>query len=62
MSAKRLVKVRRDKRIAGVCSGLARYSDIDVTVVRIGFVLATVLGFGSPILIYIILVLMMPSE
>ena len=62
MSGRKLVKVTSDKRIAGVCSGLARYADIDVTLVRIGFILAAVFGFGSPILIYIILALVMPSE
>ena len=62
MSGRKLVKVTSDKRIAGVCSGIARYTNIDVTLIRVGFVLAAVLGFGSPILIYIVLALVMPSE
>ena len=44
---------RRHGKLMGVCAGIARYSDIDVTVVRVAFVLGTVLGFGSLLLIYL---------
>jgi phage shock protein C len=46
---------RTSKKILGVCAGLADWSGIDVTVVRVAFVLTTLIGFGSPILIYIAL-------
>ena len=36
-----------------VCAGIANYFGIDVMLVRLGFVLATLVGFGSPILIYL---------
>ena len=42
-----------DRKLMGVCSGIANYFDVDVTLVRIGWVLGTVLGFGSLILIYL---------
>ena len=53
--------VRKDKKIFGVCGGLGAYFGIDPTLIRVLFVIA-VLGFGSGILIYIILALVMPEE
>ena len=37
----------------GVCAGIGRQFGIDTTLVRVGFVLGTLLGFGSFILIYL---------
>jgi len=45
----------------GVCSGIAKHFDIDVTYVRIGFAVAT-LFFGAPLLVYPIMALCMPVE
>ncbi|MEP0076190.1 PspC domain-containing protein [Parasphingorhabdus sp.] len=39
----------------GVCSGLANWSGIDVSILRIIFVLATIFGVGAPVLIYLAL-------
>ena len=44
-----------NKKILGVCGGLAKWANIDIGLVRIGFVVATLLGAGSPSLIYVIL-------
>jgi phage shock protein C len=46
---------KANKKILGVCAGLSDWSGIDTTIVRVAFVLATLVGFGSPILIYIAL-------
>lgn len=51
----KLMLDRANKKILGVCAGLANWSGIDVTVVRIAFVVATLVGFGSALLIYIAL-------
>ena len=56
---KRLVK-GADKKIAGVCSGLAEYFDMDPTLVRAIFLFAF-LAFGSGLLIYIVLAIVMPN-
>ena len=56
---KRLVK--KEKKIFGVCSGLGDYFDIDPTIIRVIF-LASVLLFGTGILLYIILAIVMPDE
>ena len=44
---KRLTLDRENRKIAGVCAGIARYLDVDVTVVRILFLIALICGtFG----------------
>ena len=58
----RLVKIESDKKIAGVCSGLARYFGFDTTLVRLIFVAGAVLGVGSFVVIYILLWILMPKS
>ena len=50
-----------NKIILGVCSGLAEYYNLDVTMIRIVFILFT-LTFGIGILAYIVLALLMSSD
>lgn len=50
---------RANKKIWGVCSGLANWTGIDATIVRVVFVLATLFGFGSALLLYIALGLLL---
>ena len=57
---KRLVRNVQDKKIAGVCAGLADYLDMDQTLVRAIWILFTLLG-GSGNLAYLILWLIMPE-
>jgi phage shock protein C len=57
--AKRLV--RGEKKLFGVCSGLANYFEIDPTIMRILF-LAAFLFFGTGLLLYIILFIVMPEQ
>ena len=60
MSDKRFMRNTNDEMIAGVCSGIADYFDIDPVIVRLIFVL---LGFGGHgILVYIILWALMPKD
>ncbi len=58
---KKLYRVEDGKMIAGVCAGLAEYFAIDVTIVRLGWVLLTILC-GSGILAYIIALIIMPRK
>ena len=46
---------RANKKIWGVCAGLANWTGVDATVIRIVFVLATLFSFGSALLIYVAL-------
>jgi len=58
---KRLYKSRTDKMVEGVCGGLADYFDVDPTLIRLGFALAVLGGFGAGVLIYIALALVVPE-
>jgi phage shock protein C len=42
-------------KVMGVCSGIANYFKIDVTLVRVAFALGTLLGFGSAVLVYLLI-------
>jgi phage shock protein C len=44
-----------NKKFMGVCAGLADWTEIDVSMIRILFVVATLIGMGSPVLIYLLL-------
>lgn len=48
---------KTEKKILGVCAWLADKYDMDVSILRIIFVAALILGLGSPVLIYLILYL-----
>lgn len=52
--ARKFERIESGKKIAGVCTGLAEYFNLDVTLVRVVFIVL-VLGFGSAILAYVIL-------
>ena len=58
---KRLYKSNTDKKIDGVCAGIAEYVNIDPTVVRLLWVLAT-LFVGAGVLAYIIAAIVMPRK
>lgn len=44
---------KTNAKFMGVCSGIAKFFGWDVNLVRIGFALGTVFGFGSLILVYL---------
>ena len=57
-----LQRSKRHRVIAGVCGGLAEWLGWDVTVVRIVYVVVSILSVGFPgILVYVILWIVMPS-
>lgn len=58
---KKLQRIEQDQMIAGVCTGLAEYFDVDVTWVRIAFVIAVMAG-ASGILAYIVLWIAVPKR
>lgn len=55
----RLALDKTNKKILGVCAGLANWTGIDAMIVRLIFAIATLIGFGSPILIYIVLAMIL---
>ena len=58
---KKLVKSYRNRTIAGVCGGIGEYLETDPTLIRIAFILITLMG-GSGVLLYIACALVMPDE
>ena len=58
----RLRRSSHNRYIAGVCGGLGEYFGIDATVLRVLFAIAAVVGFGSPILIYLVMWVVIPER
>lgn len=57
---KRLYQIREGAMISGVCTGLAAYLNVDVTIVRVAFVLLALLTTGVWILVYLGMMLAVP--
>ena len=60
-SKKRLYRDPENRVLGGVCGGLAAYFDIDVAIMRIIFVLLTLITTGAGVLAYIILWIAVPK-
>lgn len=59
----KLTRSSTDKVIAGVCSGIAEYFDVDPTVVRVAYAVASLLFAAFPgLLVYLILMFVIPSR
>lgn len=59
---KKLYKVENDKKICGVCGGIAEYLNIDPTIIRVAWIIFTLLVCGTGLLIYIICAFVFPSK
>jgi phage shock protein PspC (stress-responsive transcriptional regulator) len=59
---RRLVRVRDGRVLAGVCTGLGRYTRIDPVIFRVGLAVLTIGSGGSGIFLYVAAVLLMPAE
>ncbi|KAF0112205.1 MAG: putative stress-responsive transcriptional regulator [Chloroflexi bacterium] len=59
--AKRLYRSRTERRISGVCGGIADYFNMDPTLVRLLFVLG-LLFVGGTLWVYLILMIFIPEE
>jgi phage shock protein C len=58
-----LRRSRSHRMIGGVVSGLAEYLDLDITLARVLYVVASIVSAAFPgILVYVILWVLMPSE
>lgn len=57
----RLYRSQTDRMLGGVCGGLAKYLQIDLTIIRLFFVVLTLLGGFGPLL-YLILWVVIPLE
>ena len=59
---RRLTRPYDDRVVAGVCAGVARYLNLDPTLVRVLVVLVTVLGFCTPVIAYLAAWVLMPQS
>ncbi len=59
---KKLYRSRDQKMISGVCGGLSEYFELDVSLIRILWVIATLASAGLGILAYIVMILVFPEE
>lgn len=62
MDSKRLYRSRGNRMFCGVCAGVGEYFYIDPTLVRLGMVLASVISFGTAILVYFAAAVIIPEE
>ena len=58
---RKLYRSKTDRKLAGVCGGLARYFNVDATLIRVLFVLLAVLG-GSGLVLYVAMWIIVPKE
>lgn len=61
MESKRLYRSRSDRQIFGVCAGFAEYFGLDPSLVRVGWVVAALLG-GTGVLAYLIAAIVIPER
>jgi phage shock protein PspC (stress-responsive transcriptional regulator) len=59
---KRLLKNNKDQMLFGVCSGLSDYTNIDVSIIRLFFVVGTFLTGTVLFWVYVLLAIILPSE
>jgi phage shock protein C len=62
LARKRLIRPRNGRKIAGVCAGFAEYFDLDVTVVRVVWLISVFLGAGVSLIAYVIAWIVIPEE
>ncbi len=58
---KKIYRDTNNKMISGVCAGIAKYFDLDPTLIRILWVIITMFG-GSGLIAYIICAIIIPEE
>lgn len=62
MEQKKLRKSSDNKMICGVCGGIGEYFNLDPTLIRLVWIILTIGGFGTGLLIYILAAVVMPQE
>ena len=61
-TVRRLYRSRTDRMIGGVCGGIAEYSNLDPTLVRVLFILLAFITGGATLLAYPILWIVVPEQ
>jgi phage shock protein C len=58
----RLYRSRTDKKILGVCGGIAAHLHVDPVIVRLSFVIGALASFGFAFLLYVVMGIVVPKE
>lgn len=59
---KKLFKSKTDRKICGVCAGVAEYLNIDPTLMRLGTAVVTLFSIGFGLIVYFIAALIIPDQ
>lgn len=59
---KKLTLSTQNKKIVGVCGGIGEYLNIDATIIRILWIIGTLLSFGTGLLAYVICWILIPNS
>jgi phage shock protein C len=62
LARKRLIRPRSGRKIAGVCAGFAEYFDLDLTLVRVVWLISAFLGIGLSFVAYLVAWIVVPEE
>ena len=62
MAHKKLYRSKKERMIGGVCGGIAEHLDADPTIIRLGWVLLTLLSVGLGLIAYLIAWLIVPEK
>ena len=60
--AKKLYRSTADKKLLGVCGGVAAYFGIDATIIRLAWAVITLFSVGAGLLAYILAALILPDD
>ncbi len=56
------MRSRTERKLLGVCGGMAEYAQIDPSIVRLAYLAFTLFSGGAGVLLYLILALVLPEE
>ncbi len=59
---RKLRRSMKDRKVGGVCAGLAKFFNIDPTAMRVGFAVFTVFTIFTGVILYLVLWMVIPSE
>lgn len=62
MEPKKLYRSTDNRMVAGIAAGMADYFNLDPTVLRVGWIILTIITGGMAILAYLILIFVIPNE
>jgi len=58
---KKLYRLRTDRKVAGVCSGIGEYFNVDPTIIRLLWVMS-IFCFGGGIIAYLLAIIIIPNQ